>query len=100
MTYYVYQIFNTSNGKIYIGKTNDFNSRIVSESTKLKTSKSVAALNQVGDRNPNAALTNEQADMIRDMYATGNYSQKQLGILFNVHNTTISLIVNNKRYAK
>lgn len=194
MTYYVYQIFNTLNGKMYIGKTNDFSRRFkdhirvaeagkevygnkftaihaaiakynsalefsimqnfsteqdafnaeiywikyfnsnnhkfgynlttggegssgfklspehkaklitantgrtVSESTRLKTSKSVTDLNQKGEKNPNASLTNEKANMIRDMYASGNYNQTQLGLLFHIDQTTVSLIINNKRY--
>ena len=72
--------------------------KITPKSTKLKISKSVTKLNQVGENNPNASITNEKANTIRNMYATGNYNQTQLGSIFNITQSTVSLILNNKRY--
>ena len=38
----------------------------------------------------------EMANEIRDLYKTGNYTQKELGEKYNVHQTVISLIISNK----
>lgn len=48
-----------------------------------------------GEETNNSKLTNEQAKEIREKYATGNYTQKQLGILYNVSSTTIYYVINN-----
>jgi group I intron endonuclease len=48
---------------------------------------------QVGEDNGNAILTWEKVSQIREMYATGNYSQEQLGLLFGVKQVTVSAIV-------
>jgi group I intron endonuclease len=48
---------------------------------------------QVGEDNGNAILTWEKVSQIREMYATGNYSQEQLGFLFGVKQVTVSAIV-------
>lgn len=45
-------------------------------------------------------LTMDQADEIRELYATGNYLQKDLAKMFGVTVTPISMIVNNKTYRK
>lgn len=72
--------------------------KIVLDTTKQKISKTLTEQHLVGDKNPNASITNEGAEKIKKFYATGSYTQKQLGIMFNIHQTTISLIVNNKHY--
>lgn len=50
---------------------------------------------QYGENSNNSKLTNEQAKEIREKYATGNYTQKQLGLLYNVSSTTIYYVINN-----
>ena len=47
--------------------------------------------------NPNAKLSDEQVAEIRTMYDTGNYTQKELGEMFNVGQTTISEITTRRR---
>lgn len=50
-------------------------------------------------------LTDEDKEEIKRLYATGNYSQSELGRMFNVHRRTIDFIIdpekmienNNKR---
>jgi group I intron endonuclease len=49
-----------------------------------------------GETNGRAILTSEQVSVIREMYATGDYSQDQLGLLFGVKQVTISAIVRQK----
>ena len=49
-----------------------------------------------GENNDNAILTWDKVSEIREMYATGNYSQEQLGRQFGVHQITISVIVRYK----
>jgi group I intron endonuclease len=46
-----------------------------------------------GEDNGNAILTWEKVSQIREMYATGEYSQEHLGLLFGVKQVTISAIV-------
>lgn len=52
-------------------------------------------IKQFGEETNNSKLTNEQAKEIREKYTTGNYTQKQLGILYNVSSTTIYYVINN-----
>ena len=53
--------------------------------------------NPRGLDNPNAKLSDEQVAEIRTMYGTGNYTQKELGEMFNVGQTTISEITTRRR---
>ena len=48
-----------------------------------------------GEETNNSKLTNDQAKEIREKYATGSYTQKQLGLLYNVTSTTIYYVINN-----
>lgn len=49
-----------------------------------------------GRRPPNAKLTQDQADSIRESYTKGIYTQKQLAKRFSVSQRTISLISLNR----
>ena len=40
----------------------------------------------------------EKANEIRDLYAIGNYTQKELAIKYDVSNSTINNIIKNKRW--
>ena len=42
-------------------------------------------------------LSNSQIRMIRLLYSTGNYTQKQLAVRYNVHHSYISRLVNKNR---
>ena len=50
-----------------------------------------------GERHPQCKLSNEDCKKIRTMYSTGNYTQKELGEMFNVGQTTISEITTRRR---
>lgn len=49
-------------------------------------------------RRPNAKFTEEQVAEIRQLYASGNYTQNDLADMFNVGRTTIHNIVSNSYY--
>ena len=49
-----------------------------------------------GDNHGSAKLTDFQVRRIRQMYASGNYTQRQLGMQFGVSNVQICRIVNRK----
>lgn len=50
----------------------------------------------IGENNPIAKLTKKKAKKIRELWATGNYTQRELAIKFYVSQGTISYIVNKK----
>ena len=49
-----------------------------------------------GENNPNCLLTSATVSQIRELYATGKFSQERLGQLFGVKQVTISAIVRHK----
>jgi hypothetical protein len=49
-----------------------------------------------GSAHGRAKLTEDNVREIRQLYATGNYSQLELGLRFGVSKHTISLIVRRK----
>ena len=51
---------------------------------------------QVGENNGNVILTWDKVAQIREMYATGGFSQEKLGSLFGVKQVTISAIVRHR----
>jgi group I intron endonuclease len=51
-----------------------------------------------GDKNPNAKLTFEQAQEIRRLYLTNEYTQTELAIKFSVDQVSVSRIVLNQAY--
>lgn len=53
-----------------------------------------------GEDNGRAKLTQEQADKIRELYATGEYSQMKLAELYCVSQVAVSKIIRGKRYMK
>lgn len=50
-----------------------------------------------GERRPQAKLTDAQVDEIRALYATRQFTQKELGRQFGVSDSAVSMIVNYKR---
>lgn len=63
-----------------------------SEKTKLKMSASSKKIKTC------TKLTEAQVIEIRNLYINNKYKQKDLAVLFNVHQSQISLIVNNKQW--
>src|SRR3990167_6238934 len=47
-------------------------------------------------RNKTNTMTKKIVDEIRALYKTGNYKQRELVKMFNLHKATISAIINNK----
>lgn len=61
-------------------------------------SSNLANYDQRGENNGSAKLTEIEVLEIRRLYATGKYSQRQLGKIFGVSKTTIKEIVNRKKW--
>jgi len=51
-----------------------------------------------GIRNSASVLTPDQVREIRDLYGTGDYSMREVGIQFGVSHQTVFEIVNRKRW--
>lgn len=51
-----------------------------------------------GEQHPNHVLTREKASDIRRLYATGEYTQRQLGSVFGVSQATIKSILKNRTW--
>ena len=49
-----------------------------------------------GESHPKAKITDDQVRAIRDLYASGGYTQHQLALMFGVHQPQISSIVNRR----
>jgi len=73
-----------------LGEKNPMYGKHQSEEMKKKLSKALA-----GENGANAKLTWKQVNEIRNLYSTGNYSYRQLGVMFNIYLTTIAKIVKN-----
>lgn len=73
------------------------NLMIVSASEHVSKHNSVS---QLGSKNSNAKLNEQKVFEIRKLYATGDYSQKQLGDLFGVSRSNIGFIVNRNWWKK
>lgn len=54
---------------------------------------------RMGERSNWAVLSEAEVVEIREKHKTGTYTQKQLGIMFNVSRTAITMIVNRKRWS-
>ena len=51
-----------------------------------------------GEQHPNSKLKSWQIKRIKIIYASGVVTQKQVGILFGIHRSHVSLIVNSKTW--
>lgn len=51
-----------------------------------------------GEKNPRAKLTIDDVKKIKKLYATGKYTQKEIGKMFNVSDVSISYIVIGKTW--
>lgn len=54
--------------------------------------------NNKGTRNSNARLAWKTVCAIRDLYKSGNYSQNELGRIFNMSQSRVQKIVNRKAW--
>lgn len=68
------------------------------EETKFKKSKSLTG-RYTGEDNSFAKLTRREVDEIRSKYKTGQYTQRQLGLEYNIAQTTTGQIINYKRWS-
>jgi group I intron endonuclease len=68
------------------------------EETKNRISAALFNKHMNGEKNNNSSISNEDAQKIRALYATKQYTQTELGNMFNIDQTTVSLIVRWKSY--
>lgn len=76
------------------------NLEVVTYSENMKHAHRTGLLDEHGERNPSAKLSDLEVEQIRDLYATGNYTMEQLGRLFGVRFQQISRIVRGQRRSK
>ena len=55
-------------------------------------------INYKGDSSPNRKLTVENSKQIRKLYEKGKFTQSEIGKMFNVHQSVISNVINNKSW--
>lgn len=65
----------------------------------VKAGTAFIGIQNVGVANQHAKLTEADVERIRELYATGNFIQAELGAMFNVSGPAISKIVNRKVWA-
>jgi hypothetical protein len=75
------------------------NLEVVTYSQNRKHGFRTGLLNQDGERNPTATLTNAQARSIRELYAEGNLTQGQVAERFDVPFQAVSRIIRGEVYA-
>lgn len=51
-----------------------------------------------GEKNGNSFLTEEDVKLIRDLFARGQYSRKELAVMFNTHRYNIGSIILRKKW--
>ncbi|AEW47706.1 putative HNH endonuclease 1 [Bacillus phage BCU4] len=83
---------NKKNNKIYNleGVTIEENNGRAKEKGLLKSLK--------GSDNGSSILTEDQVKLIRSTYSTGSYTQREVGKMFNIDQSTVCDIVNKKRW--
>lgn len=71
----------------------------LSELTKQAKSNNIArSLLKCGERSSTAKLTDEQAEGVRNLFATGKYTKVQLSRLYDLDQTSIADIISGKSY--
>ena len=75
------------------GKNNSFYGRRHTEHAKKKLSEALE-----GEKSSFAKLTEKEVLEIRELYATGNYTQKELGLKYNISPYTINGIIKRRRW--
>lgn len=70
----------------------------LSSETKAKISKARKHANYNGENSPNAKLTQQQVNQIREEYSTGTYSYAELANKYQVSKSIIHRVIKNKTY--
>jgi len=55
-------------------------------------------MDMVAEGHHTAKLTNENAKLIRILYASGHFTHEKLGAMFNIGTTAVSRIIRRKSY--
>lgn len=82
---------------IYSGENHPMFGKKMSNDTRIKMSKSHKGL-FIGEKSHNSKLTFAIANEIRKLYATNQYTYKELAKKFNLGTTTISRVIKNINY--
>ena len=69
------------------------NLEIVTYSENRKHGFRIGIINQDGEKNPNAKISNDTVESIRQLYSTGQYKQGELASKFNVSFQSVSRII-------
>ena len=75
------------------GELNPNYGKTLSDETREKMSEAHS-----GEKSSSAKLTEKEVLEIRELYATGNYTQKELGLKYNVNRCTICDIINRRTW--
>jgi len=75
------------------------NLELVTYSENRKHGFRTGLINQDGERNPRATLTNEQAKKIREDYATGKVLQIEIALDLNIPYQTVSRVIRGEVYS-
>ena len=51
-----------------------------------------------GEKHGNSKITQNDVNKIRELYKTNNYSMRKLAVKFNIHNSTVWQIINEKTW--
>lgn len=76
------------------------NLEVVTYSESIKHAYRFGLMDESGERNPAAKLSDNQVEEIRTLYITGNYRQVDLAKMFDISFQTISKIVKGERRKK
>ena len=74
------------------------NLEVTTYSNNQKHAFATGLIDQDGERNPLAVLTNEQARAMREEFAKGNVSQRELGLKFGVNRQVVGYVVCGRGY--
>jgi group I intron endonuclease len=99
--------------KAISGENHPMYGKHISEETKRKKSEAMTGKNNPffgkthteeikekfrGENNKQAKITAQQVTEIRKLFATGNYYQKDIAKMYNISNTSVSLIISRKTW--
>lgn len=85
----LYKIVNKINKKFYIGSSNNIHCRFLSHLNELKKKIRNSVINSIKNGNGIRNKLCGKHEEIKQLYLSGNYTQKQLSTIYNVRPTFI-----------
>jgi len=74
------------------------NLEYVTKSENIEHAYKIGLLSRCGEKNPSAKLSQKEANKIRELWASRKFTQKELGLRFNVSKSCICGVVNWRTY--